>query len=74
MTRADPSASSSHRLAEAVRAACIDAAMEAYEQAAMSGLCAEGAWECAVGAMRSLDVEHVLPANADAAEVEENLK
>jgi hypothetical protein len=41
---------------EAVRAACVDAALQAYEDAALQGLCAEGCWEAAVGAMRSLDV------------------
>ena len=33
------------RTAEAVREACVQAALEGYERAAMSGLCAEGAWE-----------------------------
>ncbi len=41
---------------EAVRAACVAAALQAYEDAAIQGLCAEGCWEAAVGAMRSLDV------------------
>jgi hypothetical protein len=44
------------RVAEAVRAACIQAARVAFEQASMSGLCCEGAWECAVGAMQTLDL------------------
>ena len=44
------------RVAEAVRAACIRAAQEAFEQASMSGLCCEGAWEVAVGAMQTLDL------------------
>lgn len=48
------------QVAEAVRTACIEAALAGYEQAAMSGLCAEGAWEAAVGAMRMLDLEAVL--------------
>jgi formiminotetrahydrofolate cyclodeaminase len=41
-----------HRLVEAVRSACVDAAIEAYEQASSSGLCHEGAWEAAVSAIR----------------------
>jgi len=49
-------------LAEAVRKACLEAALEAYEQAATSGLCGEGAWECAVGAIRSLNLEPVIRA------------
>ena len=44
-------------IAEAVRAACIEAAVNGYENAAMSGLCAEGAFEAAVSAMRMLDLK-----------------
>ena len=47
-------------LAEAVRAACRRAAMEAYEDASMRGLCAEGAWECALGAIETIDLEAVV--------------
>jgi len=43
-------------LAEQVRQACVEAAVGAYDDAATSGLCHEGAWEAAVGAIRSLDV------------------
>ena len=48
------------RVAEAVRGACLRAAQDAYVQAAMSGLCGEGAWECAAGAIQALDLEDVL--------------
>jgi hypothetical protein len=48
------------RLAEAVRAACLKAAKEAYEQAAMSGLCHEGAVEASLGAVSTLDLKAVL--------------
>ncbi len=48
------------RMAEAVRSACIAAALNGYENAAISGLCHEGAWEAAIGAMRMLDVEKLL--------------
>lgn len=48
------------RVATAVRDACVQAALAAYEDAAMSGLCHEGAWECAVDAMRSLKVERLI--------------
>jgi len=44
------------RIAERVRAELIRAAMAAYEDAAVRGLCAEGAWEVAVDAMRELDL------------------
>ena len=40
--------------------ACIDAALLAYEDAAMNGLCQEGAWESAVDAMHGLDVDAVI--------------
>ena len=43
---ADPS-----DLAEQVRAAVLGAALAAYEDAGMRGVCAEGAWEVALGAM-----------------------
>lgn len=45
-----------YRLAEAVRQACIDVALTAYEDAGINGLCHEGRWECAVDALRGLDV------------------
>jgi hypothetical protein len=50
------------RLAEAVRAACRKAAQEAYENAAMSGLCEEGAIEVALGAITTIDLDAVIAA------------
>ncbi|HET9727153.1 MAG TPA: hypothetical protein VFP28_09590 [Gemmatimonadales bacterium] len=47
-------------LTEQVRAALIAAALAAYDEAGMRGLCAEGAWEVAVGAMRSFDLSHIV--------------
>ncbi|MEE4377062.1 MAG: hypothetical protein V2J55_06040 [Candidatus Competibacteraceae bacterium] len=47
-------------LAERVRAACLAAALEAYEDAGISGLCAEGRWEYAMQAISTLDLEKVL--------------
>jgi hypothetical protein len=47
------------RVAERVRAALVQAALEAYEDAAIRGLCCEGAWEVAVGALRGLDLREV---------------
>lgn len=41
---------------ERVRRACIDAALAAYEDAGVQGLCPEGRWESAVSAMRRLDL------------------
>lgn len=49
-----------HRLAEAVREACLNVARQAYENAGISGLCEEGRWECAVDAIRSLDLGPVI--------------
>jgi hypothetical protein len=48
------------RVAEMVRAACVDAALAGYEQASMDGLCHEGAWEVAVDAIRALNLDALL--------------
>jgi len=48
------------QLAEAVRAACIKAALEAYEDGGILGLCAEGRWEYAISAMQQLDVDALI--------------
>ena len=48
------------RLAEAVRAACIKAALEAYEDGGILGLCAEGRWEYAISAIQQLDVATII--------------
>lgn len=47
-------------IARCIRDACITAANEEFRNAAMSGLCMDGAAEAAVGAMKSLDLEEVL--------------
>ncbi len=47
-------------LAEYVRSACMQTALDAYEQAGVSGLCGEGRWEFAVQAIRNLDLIHLL--------------
>lgn len=43
-------------LAEAVRAASLDAARRAYDDAAMSGLCEAGRIETALDTIRALDI------------------
>lgn len=43
--------------AEAVRAACVEAAIRAYEDAGIRGLCAVGRWEVALDAVRGLDLD-----------------
>ena len=47
-------------LAERVRDACLQAALHAYEDAGIQGLCAAGRWEAAVGAIETLDLAPVL--------------
>ena len=47
-------------VAELIRGAFVDAAVRAYEDAGMRGLCAEGRWEAAVGALRSVDLRPLL--------------
>jgi len=56
------------RLAETVRTACLDTVMYGYEEARMSGLCREGAWEAAVGALRMLDMDRLLSSSRPAAD------
>jgi len=45
------------QLATTVQKACIDAALEGYENAALSGLCQEGAIEAAISAIQMLDLD-----------------
>jgi hypothetical protein len=54
------------RLAHVVREACVRVALDAYEQAGVSGLCAEGRWELAVDAMRSLDLSAMIQEHPEA--------
>lgn len=48
------------QFATAVRDECVRELLDAYEQAGMSGLCAEGRWEVAVGRVRSLSDAELL--------------
>ncbi len=48
------------QLATTVRNACYKVAVAAYEEARMDGLCEEGAWECALDTMRSVDCKTVI--------------
>jgi len=43
-----------------VQNACLEAARDGYERAAIAGLCHEGAVELSLDAIRSLDVAAVL--------------
>jgi len=46
--------------ARRIRDACIDAALQAYDDAGVQGLCGEGRWEAAVSALRTVDLRPVL--------------
>jgi len=48
------------RIAETVRAACAAAAKQAFDNAAISGLCHDGAVECALGAIQALDLDAII--------------
>jgi hypothetical protein len=48
------------QLAEAVRTACVRAAVTAYEDAGIRGLCEAGRWEAAVGALESVDLRKLI--------------
>ena len=39
-----------------MRRACVEAARAAFQDARMAGLCADGAWEVAMGAVAALDL------------------
>ena len=54
------------QLAVAVRSACVQAALDGYEQAQIAGLCQEGAWEVAVDAIRMVDLREILRQTAAA--------
>ncbi|HET7314617.1 hypothetical protein [Salinisphaera sp.] len=47
-------------IAERVRAACVEAARAGYRDAAIAGLCAEGALEAGLGAIERIDLALVL--------------
>jgi hypothetical protein len=58
----------SRRVAEEVRAALVRAALMAYEDSSIQGLCSEGAWEVALAAMRDLDLTRVIAQRSEAHE------
>jgi hypothetical protein len=55
------------QMAEAVRQACLAAALQAYEDAGLSGLGHEGRWECAVDAIRAMPLRPLVHALLHAA-------
>jgi len=47
-------------LAEVVRRACLEAAAKGYEDAAISGLCHEGATQAALDAIRMIELQPLI--------------
>ena len=47
-------------LAKRIRDAYLAAVLQAYEDAGVQGLCAEGQWEAAVDALRTVDLAPLL--------------
>jgi hypothetical protein len=54
-------------VAALVHATCLRTLLERFEQASSDGLCAEGAYEVAVDALRALDLDRVLAEGKPAA-------
>lgn len=47
-------------LGKRIRDACVEAALQAYEDAGIQGLCAEGRWEAALDALKAIDLVPLL--------------
>lgn len=47
------------KVAKETVTACQKALIEAYESGGMSGLCAEGRWELAIGALQTLELDKI---------------
>ena len=47
-------------LAKRIRDACLEAVLQAYEDAGIHGLCEEGRWEAAVDALRTVELAPLL--------------
>ncbi|MDR3626670.1 MAG: hypothetical protein P4L45_07545 [Ignavibacteriaceae bacterium] len=48
------------RIAGKVKNECINAALEAYAAASGDGLCCEGAWECAINAIKNINIPDII--------------
>ena len=48
------------QIAKVTRDACVEAALLAYEDAGIRGLCAEGRWEVALDAIRGVDLKSIV--------------
>lgn len=53
------------KLAERVRHACLRAALDAYEQGGLAGLCEAGRWDLAMDAIRALNLQTLLERSAE---------
>ena len=53
------------KLAEQVRVACLQAAMAAYEEGGLLGLCQQGRFELAMDAINTLNLTPLLQAAED---------
>lgn len=49
-----------YRIALAVKQACIEAARQGFEDAAISGLCGEGAIEAGISAIEMVDIDRLV--------------
>lgn len=47
-------------LAESIRQECLKAVREGFEEASFAGLCAEGAIEYAIDAIRKIDMNKII--------------
>jgi hypothetical protein len=47
-------------LAKHTRDACLEAVLQAYEDAGIQGLCPEGRWEAVVDALRTIELAPLL--------------
>lgn len=52
----EPRTTAARRLEE-VRRRCLEAALAAWDDAGVSGLCADGRWECVVRALREVPLD-----------------
>lgn len=60
----EPRTAAARRLEE-VRRRCLEAALAAWEDAGVSGLCADGRWECVVRALREVPLDDLAKPGAD---------
>lgn len=57
--------SDNSEIAEKTRKACLEAALRAYDEARLRGMCSEGAWDYAMDAIRGLDLGRLQDEDSD---------